>query len=202
MRAVDPHVVGQRAQARQRRPELLRRALEHLAATQRKDGVAAEQRALIAEGVGDVARGVARNEEDLGLGLAEAVALAVVDLDLDAGDARPVAARANDGAAGGLLYLEIAADMVAMVMRVQNMGDLPAALFSLRQHRPGHGGVDHADRARLRLAHQPDIVVAQDGDSDDFEGCAHELFLWRATLTKLPCRFHGAGRWKRRCGFC
>ena len=34
--AVDPHVVGQRAQPLERRPELLRRALEHLAAAQRE----------------------------------------------------------------------------------------------------------------------------------------------------------------------
>ena len=83
--AVDPHVVGQARRRAERSPELLRRALEHLAAAQREQRVAAEQRLLLAERVGDVAAGVARHEEDLGLRFAEPVAVAVVDLDVDAG---------------------------------------------------------------------------------------------------------------------
>src|SRR5205814_10511291 len=55
VRAVDPHVVRQRAQAGKRRPELLRRGLEHLATAEREDGVAAEQCPLVAEGIGDMA---------------------------------------------------------------------------------------------------------------------------------------------------
>ena len=81
---------------------------------------------------------VAGHEEDLGLGLAEAVAVAVVDLDVDAGDAGAVAARADDGAAGRFLDLEVAADMVAVMVGVQDMGDLPAALFGLGEDRSGH----------------------------------------------------------------
>ena len=188
MGAIDAHVVGQRAQPAERGPELLRRALEHLAAAQGEQRVAAEQRPLLAEGVGDVAAGVAGHEEDLGLGLAEAVAVAVVDLDVDARDARLVAPRADDGAAGGFLDLEVAADMVAMVVGVEDMRDLPAALAGLGQDGPGHGRVDDADGAALRLAHQPDVIVAQDRDSDDFEGCAHD-----ATLARLPPPRHG--RW-------
>ncbi len=165
--AVDAHVVGQSAQPAERRPELLRRALEHPPAAQRKDRVAAEQRLLVAEGIGDVARRVAWNEEDLGLGFAEAIAVAVVDLDVDAGDACPVAPRADDGAAGGLLDLQVAADVITMMVGVQDMGDLPMALFRLRQDRPGHRRVDDGDRPALGLAHQPHVIVAQDRDSDD-----------------------------------
>jgi hypothetical protein len=101
------------------------------------------------------------------LGLAEAVALAVVDLDVDAGNARAVAARADDGAAGGLLDLAVAADMVAVMVGVQDMGDLPAAFGGLGQHRASHRRVDHAHRAALRFAHQPHVIVVQDRDSDD-----------------------------------
>ena len=108
-----------------------------------------------------------RDEEDLGLGLAEAIAVAVVDLDVDAGDARPVAPRADDGAAGRLLDLEIAADVIAVMVSVQDMRDLPAALFRLGQDRPGHRRIDHGDRPALGLAHQPHVIVAQDRDSDD-----------------------------------
>jgi hypothetical protein len=122
---------------------------------------------LLAKGVGDVAAGVARHEEHVGLGLAQAVALAVIDLDVDAGDAGAIAARADDGAAGGFLDLAVAADMVAVMVRIQDMGDLPAAFGRLGQHRSGHGRVDDADRAALRLAHQPHVIVVQDRDSND-----------------------------------
>src|SRR5690242_5113134 len=74
--AVNPHVVGQRAQAIERMPELLGRALEHLAATEGEDGVAAEQCPLLLEGIGDMTGSMAGDEENLGLGLAEAVAVA------------------------------------------------------------------------------------------------------------------------------
>jgi hypothetical protein len=93
--------------------------------------------------------------------------VAVVDLDVDARDARPVDPRADDGAAGGFLDLEVAADMVAVMVRVQDMRDLPAALFRFGQHRPDHGGVDDADGAALAFAHQPHVIVVEDGDSDD-----------------------------------
>ena len=119
---------------------MLRRALEHLAAAQREQGVAAEQCPLLAEGIGDVPTGVTRHEEDLGLRLAEAVMVAVVDLDVDARDARPVDPRADDGAASGFLDLEVAADMVAVMVRVQDMRDLPAAPFGLGEHCPATAG--------------------------------------------------------------
>ena len=122
---------------------------------------------LVAEGVGDVAGRVPGDEEDFRLGLAEAVAVAVVDLDVDAGNARPVAPRTHDGAAGRLLDLEIAADVITVVMRIEDMGDLPAAFFRLGKDRPGHRRVDDGDRPALGLAHQPHVIVAQDRDSDD-----------------------------------
>ena len=53
---------------------------------------------------------------------------------------------ADDGAAGRLLDLEIAADVVTMMVGVQDMRDLPAALFRLGQDRPGHRRVDDGDR--------------------------------------------------------
>ena len=51
------------------------------------------------------------------------------------------------------LISQVAADMVAVMMGVQDMGDLPAPLFGLGQHRAGHGGVDDAHATTLRLAH-------------------------------------------------
>jgi hypothetical protein len=111
--------------------------------------------------------GTSARGNDLGFRFAEAIMVAVVDLDVDARNARPVDPRADDGAAGGLLDLEVAADMVAVMVRVQDMGDLPAALCRLGQHRPGHGRIDDADGAALGFAHQPHVIVVKDGDSDD-----------------------------------
>ena len=172
--AVDAHVVGQRAQALERRPELLRRALEHLAAAQREQRVAAEQRALLAECIGAMPAGVARHEDHLRLRLAEAVAVAVVDRRRRCPGMRALSRpQADDGAAGRLLDLAVAAHMIAMMMGVEDVRDLPAALVGLGQHRPGHGGIDDAHATALRLAHQPDVIVAQDRDTDDFEAGAH-----------------------------
>ena len=57
--------------------------------------------------------------------------------------------------------------MVAVMVRVQDMRDLPAAPFGLGQHRPGHRGVDNRDGAALGFTHQPHVIVVQDRDSDD-----------------------------------
>ena len=114
-----------------------------------------------------MAAGMARHEEHLRFGFAEAIAVAVIDLDIDAGNAGAILPRPDDGAACCLLDLQIAANMVAVMVRIQDMGDLPAALFRFRQDRRGHGGVDHANRPALRLAHQPHVIVAQDRNTND-----------------------------------
>src|SRR6185312_10215937 len=148
----DPHVVGQRAQAVERVPELLRRALEHLAATQGEDGVAAEQRALLPEGIGDMTGSMAGNEENLGLGLAEAVAVAVLDRHVDARNACLVTSEADDGAAGRLLDLAVTAHVTPIMMGVEDLRELPASLVALGQDGPGARRIAHANRTTLRLA--------------------------------------------------
>jgi hypothetical protein len=57
--------------------------------------------------------------------------------------------------------------MVAVMVRVQDMGDLPAALCRLGHHWPGRRRVDDADGPALGLTHQPHVIVVQDRDSDD-----------------------------------
>ena len=124
-------------------------------------------RLLVAEGIGDVAARVTRHEEDLGLGLAEPVAVAVVDLDVDAGDAGAILAQADDCAAGRLLDLQVAAHVIAVMVGVQDVGDLPAALFGLREDRSGHGGIDDGHGPALRFPHQPHVIVVQDRNTDN-----------------------------------
>jgi hypothetical protein len=174
VRAVDLRRLGQRAQARKAPPHLLRRALEQAAAAHDEQGVAAKQRVAAREPIGDVAARVAGNEEDLGALLAEIVGAAVADLDVDAGNAVAVVARPHDGAAGRRLDLEIAAGVVGVMVRVEDMRDAPLAAFSRRQHRLGHGGVDDGGHVRGGLVDEPDVIVLEDGNALDLEpshGC-------------------------------
>jgi hypothetical protein len=57
--------------------------------------------------------------------------------------------------------------MVAVMVRIEDMRDLPTALGRLGEHRRGHGGVDDAHGAALGLAYQPHVIVVQDRDSND-----------------------------------
>ena len=60
---------------------------------------------------------------------------------------------------------------------------------------PATAGSTDAHRTALRLAHQPYVIVAQDGDSDDFEGCAHVATVSKATRAPAmgrPCGRSGA----------
>ena len=57
--------------------------------------------------------------------------------------------------------------VIAMVVRVQDMRDLPATLCRLGQHRPGYRRVDDADTAALGLARQPHVIVVRNRNTDD-----------------------------------
>lgn len=96
---------------------------------------------------------MARHEEHLGFGLTEAVAVAIIDLDVDAGDACAVRPRADDGAAGGFLDLQVAADMVAVMVRVQDMSDLPAALAASASTGPATAGTPTLPLCGSRTSH-------------------------------------------------
>ncbi len=153
------------------------RTLAFMPAPQR---VAAEQRPFLAKRIGDVAAGVAGHEEDIGLGLAEFVAIAVVDPNIDARDTGPVDLGADDVAARRGLDLEIAPDMVAMVVGIEDMGDFPAPPSGLGEDGSGDGRVHDSHRAAQRLARQPDVVVAQDRNANDFQGMCHARNASRA----------------------
>jgi len=58
-------------------------------------------------------------------------------------------------------------DVITVMVGIEDMGDLPAALFRLGKDRPGHRRVDDGDRPALGLPHQPHVIVAQDRNSDD-----------------------------------
>jgi hypothetical protein len=58
--------------------------------------------------------------------------------------------RTRDGAAGRGLDRGVAADMIGVPVGVPDLPDRPAAGGGLRQHRLGHGGIDHHRLGRWR----------------------------------------------------
>ena len=105
-----------------------------------ENSVSPQNSALVREPIGDVAAGVAGDEEHLGLAPRRSVGVAVVDLDVDAGDAGRVVAGADDGAAGRRLDLEVSADVIAVMVGVEDVGDVPAALPASASTGPATAG--------------------------------------------------------------
>jgi hypothetical protein len=112
---------------------------------------------------------VAGHVEDLRHGLAEAIGVALADRHLDARNARGVGARAHDGAARRLLQRQVAAGMVAVVVRVEDVGEPPAARPERREHRRRLGGIDHRRRLGRGIAGEPEIIVPKRRDAHDLE---------------------------------
>jgi len=74
----------------------------------------------------DMAGGMAGRVEHVHLMLAEAEGVALPDLGVDARDLGGLRARPDDGAAGRRLDFQVAAGVIMMVMRGQDMRELPA----------------------------------------------------------------------------
>ena len=74
-----------------------------------------------------MAGGVAGRLDHLDRMAGEVEAVAIADLDVDAGDRVCLVDRAGDGSAETMLQGQIGLDMVAMVMRGEDVGQRPAA---------------------------------------------------------------------------
>jgi hypothetical protein len=125
----------------------------------------------------DMAGGVRRNVDQLGFVTADPCPVAAGD---DPVQLRHLLrlGRAGDRAAGRRADRIVAAGMIGVPVRVPDLADRPAARRRRFQHRLRHGRVDRDRLAGLGIMHQPDIIVAQDGDRDDLE--TH--FAFRTTL--------------------
>src|SRR6185437_13684930 len=119
--------------------------------------------------------------------VAELEGVAVTDRDVDAGYSRSIGKRPDDDRLGRRLQLEIAAGMVRMVVRVDDVGEGQAAALERGQHRRRFRRIDGADRAAGGLAQQIDVIVAQRGNELDFERHGGRLtqFAARATLETM-----------------
>ncbi len=91
--------------------------------------------------------------------------VAVADGAVDAGDLRRLARRAGDERAGRGDDREVAADVVGVPVRVEDLRDRPPAFGRGGEHRLGERGVDH--RRLVAVMDEVDIVVGKDRDLDD-----------------------------------
>ena len=105
---------------------------------------------------------MARHEENLCLCFAKSHPVAFAHLQIDARNSRSIIGRSDDPAARGLLDLQIAPYMVAMMMGVEDVSDAPAQALRLLQNRRGDRRIDHRSLAGLRAVRQVDVVVAED----------------------------------------
>jgi len=92
---------------------------------------------------------------------AEQKLVAVGDAAVDAGNSGRVGPRADDRAAGSRLELEISAGVVAVMVRVQDMRQRPAAGAELAKDRLDLGRIDRGGHSGLRIVHEKSVVVRQ-----------------------------------------
>lgn len=103
---------------------------------------------------------MAREVEDGRLGLTHAHLVAVADLGRDARDAGGLGARANDLAVERALDIQVAADLVGVVVGAQDLAHAPAPPIDLGDDRPGDAGVYDGAGPAGPMVQQKDVVVA------------------------------------------
>src|SRR5204862_169858 len=90
---------------------------------------------------------MARHKDDLGCGLAEVEHLAVIDFDVDSRNALRIGGRADNRALRYPFQLSIAADMIRMMVRIQNARDRPSQALRFAQDRSYARRIDHGHGA-------------------------------------------------------
>src|SRR4051794_9408879 len=101
---------------------------------------------------------MARRRHHRDLALAKIEDIALLDLQLNAGNAIGLALGPNDFAAEYALQRQIARRMVAMVMRGEDMRELPAALDQLFFDLAGIRSIDRSRCARRVVMHQDTVI--------------------------------------------
>ena len=184
--AINPGVAGQRPQLRERLPHLRRRAFKEPAAAEGKQGVAAKERLGPRQMEGEMAAGVAGRSDHADHFGPELIIRAVIDRDVDLGDAGAVGAGGDHRTAVAGLEFGVAADVVGMVMGVEDGVEPPLAGGERRDHRPGLGRVHHGDGPARRIADEMDVVVVERGQDGDVHG---GVSLGDALVMNLRRRF-------------
>jgi len=129
---------------------------------------------------------MARHKKDLGRFCAKLINVAVFDLNIHAWNAVRIMRGAHNRALGRSFDRLVAANVVGVVMGIENMRDAPTQLVGLGHDFIGQGWVDHRHSARDGLAHQIDVVIVEDGNLTNIEH--HECswvsrFIYRHILS-------------------
>jgi len=83
---------------------------------------------------------------------------------INLGHAGTVRGRPDHRATVAAFDLEVAGDVVVMVMGVEDNADLPAMAFDLTNHRPGFGGIDHRNPIALGVTKGVDVIIPACGN--------------------------------------
>jgi len=126
---------------------------------------------FLVEAVGDVAARVARHVDDAGAGGAKFHDVAFADRAVDAGNEVLLAFGPDHHAARLLLEFGIAARMVEMVMRVQDVGERPSLFLEGGEDRLHLRRVDRRRRAGSGLVDEIAVIVVQTGKLVNFKLC-------------------------------
>ncbi len=177
MRAIDQRIIGQRTEFLQGLPHLLAGAFEQSAAAQREQRIAAKERMALGKPIGDMAYRMARHIHHHRRRAAEQEGIAVADFDIDTGNALGILAVADDDGPRRLLQRHIAADMVVVMMRVEDMSQPPTLGLQPLQHRRSDGRVDDRGRAAIGVMRQIDVIVVENGNLLDSQFGHGELLV-------------------------
>lgn len=120
---------------------------------------------------------VTRHIEHLGHMAAKGTGLTFRQSDINPRNTGLIGASADDGAAGLRLDPEIAADMVTVMMRVEDMGYAPIPGFRRCQDGLSLGRIDDSGRTTCRVVGEPYVIVLEDRNRNDREGHAAIIAL-------------------------
>ena len=139
------------------------RELVRAATVERKQRVGSKEQHVVGEVVADMACRMPWRFDDAHRPFAESEFVAVTDGPVDTGDGCRLVARADDLAAVFLLQRQIGLDVVAVVMRGQDMGDRPSALLRRLDDRIEFRRIDCRRLARFRAVKKyAEVVTSAD----------------------------------------
>ena len=156
MAAIELEVVGQGTQLQKRIPHHRIVALEHAAAADREQRVGGKQRLLGVEHVGDVVERMAGCFQHARQQVSYLDHVGIRDAQVNVRDLRRLVMRRDDAAIVFLLEFGDTADMIAMMMGDQDIGELPA--LALQRLEDGTG-LRRVDRRRCLGFHIVDQIT-------------------------------------------
>ncbi len=177
-------LIGQHGQLLQRMPHIGRGALEQAPTAQGKQRIGGKQQLAVGQVIANMARCMTWGFDDVDAMAAPLEAVPVAHRTVEAGYRDGLVARADDLATKAFLQGQVCFDMVAMMVRGEDMGEAPAATFCGAEDRFQLGRVDRGRQIAVRTMKEHAEVVAP----------AHENFQFE--------RFHAENPIDGRCGEC